>query len=784
MKKAYLYISFFVMSAIVGLVLFQNFTASSPDELSGKFFVGYQGWFATPNDGTGKGWQHWGKIPEGQLTVEMWPDNSEYAPVALMDSGLTLANGNPGTLFSSHYQNVTDTHFRWMKAYGMDGALVQRFVIGLKNNEACVQAPVTFLRGSVLLKSGQTRFFGCLKINYATNGNFYIYDAVTNALLWNAKASFTCSTMCSAVFGSDGTLALLNASNVAYWKSNNTPTTDAQLVFRGRRPFVQIESVINKKIIWAENIAEDIVLKNVLVSAPKYTRNFVIEYDVTGAVNNPNCYPGNKIPADRSGFSIKNCIQKDWMRLVDDLNLGTQGSYFKYRGRPLVAIFGLGFAGSNYVENVRDAQELINWFHYGAEPKYQASLLGGVPSYWRTLSGDSRSEPEWKNVYASFDVLSPWMVGRFGDKPGALDYINRIGAPDIELTKSRGQKYLPVIFPGFSWKNLMNFYGQPERAIANQTPRMGGKFYWAQAYHWRSLGVDSFFGAMFDEVDEGTALFKTAPNKLSAPHSVYTLTLDADGFNLSSDWYLRVSKTVSSLIKGDVLTEVMPLASYPAGSLALKSGTTLNLQMARLSFQEDGNLVLYNHLNQAVWATNTREDCRAQICTAKFQGDGNFVFYKYDVPFWAISPAGSASKLVISHDAPYIQIISSVSGVRLWSKELGNSAASALFFNPGGLTLISNFSTLSLKNTLTVFQPDGNLVMYNKSTGAPLWSSRTFADCGKSECVAKFQNDGNFVIYRFGVPIWSTGTKGARIEFSDFAPYLKIINENGQVVYQ
>jgi outer membrane protein assembly factor BamB len=376
------------------------------------------------------------------------------------------------------------------------------------------------------------------------------------------------------------------------------------------------------------------------------------------------------------------------------------------------------------------------------------------------------------------------MVGRFADKVGALDYINKIGVADLELTSSRGQKYLPVIFPGFSWNNLMNFYGQTERAIPNQTPRQGGKFYWAQAYQWRKLGVDSFFGAMFDEVDEGTALFKTAPNRLSAPGAVYTLTLDADGFNLPSDWYLRVSKFVSSLIKGDVLPEAMPLSSYPAGSFALKSGMTLNFQMARLSFQEDGNLVLYDHQNRPVWATNTKEDCRAQICTAKFQGDGNFVFYKYNVPFWAISPTGRASKLVIGHDFPYIQIISSISGARLWAKDLGDNTISTLSLNAGDLTLISNFSTLSLKNTSTVLRPDGNLVIYNRSTGQALWASRTSADCGKSECMAKFQTDGNLVIYRFGNPIWSTGTQGVRIEFSDYAPYLKIINVNGQVVYQ
>jgi hypothetical protein len=425
MKRAHFFMSFFVVSALAGLILFQNF-APAPDELSGKFFVGYQGRFATPNDGSGKGWQHWGKAPTRQLSVEMWPDNTEYPINTLEDSGLTLPNGNPANLFSSHYQGVTDTHFKWMKQYGMDGALVERFVVGLKNNEACVQAPVIFNGGKFILKSGQSRIFGCLKIYYSTNGNLAISDAVTNAILWSSKTSSTCSYSCSAVFGTDGILALYSAANTAYWRSTNTPTTGDQLVFRGRRPFVQIKSSRSNTVLWAERIPDDIVVRNVLVSAPKFTRDFVVEYDVTGAVNNPTCYPGNKIPADKSGFSIKTCIQKDWMRLVDDLNLTGQGSYFKYRGKPLVAIFGLGFTGSNYVASSKDAQDLLNWFHYSADRKYQASLLGGVPSYWRTLNGDSRTEPEWAKIYATFDVISPWMVGRFADKVGALDYIKSV----------------------------------------------------------------------------------------------------------------------------------------------------------------------------------------------------------------------------------------------------------------------------------------------------------------------------------------------------------------------
>ena len=64
---------------------------------------------------------------------------------------------------------------------------------------------------------------------------------------------------------------------------------------------------------------------------------------------------------------------------------------------------------------------------------------------------------------------------------------------------------MPVIFPGFSWHNLK------ATLPLNQIPRNGGTFYWRQVYNAISAGCTMLYGAMFDEVDEGTAMFKMAP---------------------------------------------------------------------------------------------------------------------------------------------------------------------------------------------------------------------------------------------------------------------------------
>lgn len=55
-----------------------------------------------------------------------------------------------------------------------------------------------------------------------------------------------------------------------------------------------------------------------------------------------------------------------------------------------------------------------------------------------------------------------------------------------------------------------------------------------------------------------------------------------------------------------------------------------------------------------------------------------------------------------------------------------------------------------------VYQSDGNLVLYRRSDGHPLWASMTFQP-GQ----VAMQADGNLVVYNAsGVPLWSSGTAG------------------------
>ena len=66
---------------------------------------------------------------------------------------------------------------------------------------------------------------------------------------------------------------------------------------------------------------------------------------------------------------------------------------------------------------------------------------------------------------------------------------------------------MPVVFPGGSWYNLMMSRNQPERT-KNPISRLKGAFLSTQIRGHMGNGVTMIYQAMFDEIDEGTAIFK------------------------------------------------------------------------------------------------------------------------------------------------------------------------------------------------------------------------------------------------------------------------------------
>ena len=103
---------------------------------------------------------------------------------------------------------------------------------------------------------------------------------------------------------------------------------------------------------------------------------------------------------------------------------------------------------------------------------------------------------------------------------------------------------MPVIFPGFSWKNLMAAHGT--EAKLDQIPRLGGELLWRQATAAKRGGAKTIYIAMFDELNEGTAIMKATNNPPVGESAFLTY------HGLPSDHYLWLSGRIGALMRGEV----------------------------------------------------------------------------------------------------------------------------------------------------------------------------------------------------------------------------------------
>ena len=106
--------------------------------MNGKLLMGYQGWFACPNDGTAPNqWWHWfhNQTPTAaNVNTDFLPDTSEFTSNELFNTGMTYSNVSPVQLtYSSAVQESVLRHFQWMKENQLDGVFLQRFLSDLSS---------------------------------------------------------------------------------------------------------------------------------------------------------------------------------------------------------------------------------------------------------------------------------------------------------------------------------------------------------------------------------------------------------------------------------------------------------------------------------------------------------------------------------------------------------------------------------------------------------------------------------------------------------------------------
>lgn len=224
-------------------------------------------------------------------------------------------------------------------------------------------------------------------------------------------------------------------------------------------------------------------------------------------------------------------VLEDWQHLHSRMRIGDDAAALQLDGRPLVAVWGIGF-GKDRDYTLEDCRQLV-----AALKADGCAVLCGVPTGWRTLDRDSVSDPALHEIVSMCDVISPWTVGRYATPEQAVRHAERDWKADIEWCQQRDLGYLPVVFPGFSVHNLKG-------GKLDQIPRRGGRFLWTQAVEARRAGADALYVAMFDEVDEATAIFKCID-----PPTPELAKQFIGMENLPSDHYLRLTGEIGRLLR-------------------------------------------------------------------------------------------------------------------------------------------------------------------------------------------------------------------------------------------
>ena len=261
----------------------------------------------------------------------------------------------------------------------------------------------------------------------------------------------------------------------------------------------------------------DHVLDHAMKAARKFNRAIAIMYDLSGMDKNDV----DILLKDIDTLSVKYKL----------FNRKDNQNYLYHNGRPLVAVWGIGFndvRNYNLVQSETIVDGLID---------RGFSVMIGVPTFWRTLDGDTEHNPQLHSIIRKCDILMPWFVGRY-DEAGYDNYKALI-KKDIEWTQDNGIDYAPLVYPGFSWRNMCgkeSFY----------VPRNNGKFFKKQIDGSIELGAKMLYVAMFDEIDEGTAIFKCSKEVPISEKGTEFVPVDS---MVPNDIYLRLAGSASKRLR-------------------------------------------------------------------------------------------------------------------------------------------------------------------------------------------------------------------------------------------
>ncbi|KAI1821282.1 hypothetical protein F4861DRAFT_478038 [Xylaria intraflava] len=254
------------------------------------------------------------------------------------------------------------------------------------------------------------------------------------------------------------------------------------------------------------------ILNSAKAAAEKYGRGFAIEYDLNGAAT--------------ASTNITATYLADLAALSD---ITSSPAYMHHEGKPVIEIWGFGVVdGVSADDGVAIVTALKNagWYVIlGVGQAWHAELVQDQPG---------RFGP----VYRVADMIQPWTVGAY-DINGYPDFLSgRQATEDASALQDLGIDSSIVVWPGGSSSN-----SNPNE-IFDHFPRWNGTFYQMQLDGAVSLKPTFIFGAMFDEMNEGTSIFPVLRTS-DLPTNQRFLGID-DG--MASDAYLQMAGDAATRI--------------------------------------------------------------------------------------------------------------------------------------------------------------------------------------------------------------------------------------------
>ncbi|KXN82471.1 Serine/threonine-protein kinase HT1 [Leucoagaricus sp. SymC.cos] len=236
-------------------------------------------------------------------------------------------------------------------------------------------------------------------------------------------------------------------------------------------------------------------------------------------------------------------------------------SYLKENGKPVISLTfrsialipvltDLGFRDAGHTPAlVRSIVAMFRRITPGG-----AYIMGYLPAYWRTSEMDADPNPEFVDVWLNeFDAICPHISTNNGERM-------KVDMKFIRKRLEGGQKtvdYVPSVFPGQSSHNQTS-----RNDKWNNIKRDGGRKLWKDIYNANMLGVRTMYGVSWDDYCSGYALLPVVPKKNLLPQSdkCKFMALDEDGYDLPSDWYMRICGLATETLHSKTLvSQTFPL---------------------------------------------------------------------------------------------------------------------------------------------------------------------------------------------------------------------------------